>query len=69
MKREFITIWVRYSGLVISAIAIASICGHVYGREELYNWNHSHSGMGINTAFEFLATGISFFLIAVSMGE
>lgn len=69
MKKVFITIWVRYSGMIIAAIALAAVCGHVYGREELYNWNRSHAGMGLNTALEFLITGISFFLLATLMGE
>lgn len=69
MKKDFIAAWVRYNGLIIAAVALAAICGHIYGHEELYNWNRSHAGMGLNTALEFLGTGISLFLIASVLGQ
>lgn len=69
MKRTAIVAWVRINGLVITAIAMASLLGHLSSREYLYNWNASHAGMGLNTALEFLCTGISLFLISLLRDE
>lgn len=69
MKQTTIIAWVRINGLVIVAIALTSLTGHLAGREYLYNWNASHAGMGLNTALEFLATGLSIFLISLLRDE
>lgn len=65
MRSRFIVAWLRINGLVIIAIAIASLIGHMNNNQRLYNWNGSQSGMGLNTALEFLFTGISIFLVAL----
>lgn len=64
MKRNTIIALVRINGLVIMAIALTSLAGHLSGQQRMYNWNASQSGMGLNTALEFLCTGLSLYLIA-----
>lgn len=69
MRNNAIIAWVRINGLVIIAIAAAALIGHVSGAQRLYNWNASQSGMGLNTALEFLCTGVSLFLLAILSDE
>lgn len=55
----------RFNGLIILAIALLSLSGHLYGERRLYNWNDAQTaGMGMNTAIEFIGVGISLILIS-----
>lgn len=66
MRRKTIIAWVRFNGLIVLAIAIVGLAGHLAGEEHLYNWNGSRSaGMGVNTAVEFIAVGISLILLSM----
>lgn len=65
MRRKTIVAWVRFNGLVVLAIAIVGLAGHLAGEEHLYNWNGSRAGMGVNTAVEFIAVGISLILLSL----
>lgn len=65
MKRKTIIAWVRFNGLIVLAIAIVGLAGHLAGEERLYNWNSSHAGMGVNTSVEFIAVGISLILLSL----
>jgi len=55
--------FVRFSGLVVLAIALTSLSGHISGHAYLYSWT-AGSGMGMNTSLAFILVGISLVSLA-----
>lgn len=65
MKRPAIIAWVRINGLVILAISITALCGHLQSRPRLYNWGDAQFiGMALPTAVSFVGVGLSLWLVA-----
>lgn len=65
MTSRLITAWIRINGLVVTAISMAALCGHLQARPYLYNWGDTQFiGMALPTAVSFIGVGVSLWLVA-----
>ena len=62
MKR-FLYSFVRMSGLIILAIAMTALSGHISHHPAMYSWT-SGAGMGPNTSIAFVLVGVSLILLS-----
>lgn len=60
---EFFYSFTRMSGLIIIAISLTSLSGHISHHPALYAWTDG-AGMGINTSISFVFVGISLILLS-----
>jgi len=63
MKLEFPL--ARLFSIMVIGVAVQAVCGHLLGRREWYDWNHSGVGMSINTAVCLILLAGAVFYLAI----
>lgn len=60
---EFFYSFTRMSGLIVIAISLTSLSGHISHHPALYAWTNE-AGMGINTSLSLVLVGMSLILLS-----
>jgi hypothetical protein len=64
MKRPALNHPVRILSLIVFALALVSMCGHMSGHHYLFDWG-AEVGMAVSTAVCFMCLSLGMFILTV----